>query len=112
MSSKPSKKEAERNAKQLESLLEVPENRVCADCGDSKPKWASANIGVFLCIRCAGLHRNLGREISVIKSVALDSWTASEVETMTRSETAEPTRCTWPQDLHQSRQSAISQSFT
>ncbi|KAJ3291672.1 hypothetical protein HDU79_002130 [Rhizoclosmatium sp. JEL0117] len=84
MSSKPSKKEAERNAKQLESLLEVPENRVCADCGDSKPKWASANIGVFLCIRCAGLHRNLGREISVIKSVALDSWTASEVETMSR----------------------------
>ncbi|KAI9330822.1 putative GTPase activating protein for Arf-domain-containing protein [Obelidium mucronatum] len=83
MSSKPSKRDAERNQRQLQTLADIPENRQCADCNDSKPKWASANIGVFLCIRCAGLHRNMGREISVIKSINLDTWTEKEVETMT-----------------------------
>ncbi|KAJ3017048.1 UNVERIFIED_CONTAM: hypothetical protein HDU68_011882 [Siphonaria sp. JEL0065] len=83
MSSKPSKREAERNLRQLQTLTEIPENRQCADCNDPKPKWASSNIGVFLCIRCAGLHRNMGREISVIKSITLDSWSEKEIETMT-----------------------------
>ncbi|KAJ3025167.1 UNVERIFIED_CONTAM: hypothetical protein HDU68_007415 [Siphonaria sp. JEL0065] len=83
MTSKPSKREAERHLRQLQTLTEIPENRQCADCNDAKPKWASSNIGVFLCIRCAGLHRNMGREISVIKSITLDSWSDKEIETMT-----------------------------
>ncbi|KAI8617719.1 the Gap domain of Smap1l stromal membrane-associated protein 1-like protein, partial [Chytriomyces sp. MP71] len=80
--SKPSKREAERNQQELKTLLEVPENTQCADCGDPKPKWASANLGVFLCIRCAGLHRNMGRDVSAIKSVTLDSWSDKEVMRM------------------------------
>lgn len=28
------------------------------------PRWASWNLGIFLCIRCAGIHRNLGVHIS------------------------------------------------
>ena len=43
------------------------------------PRWASWNIGVFLCIRCAGIHRNLGVHISKVKSVNLDSWTPEQV---------------------------------
>lgn len=43
------------------------------------PRWASWNIGVFLCIRCAGIHRNLGVHISRVKSVNLDSWTPEQV---------------------------------
>ncbi|KAI8831436.1 hypothetical protein BJ741DRAFT_536775, partial [Chytriomyces cf. hyalinus JEL632] len=82
MASKPSKREAERNQQELSALLQIPENTLCADCGDSKPKWASTSLGVFLCIRCAGLHRNMGREISTIKSVTSDIWTHREVEAM------------------------------
>ena len=44
------------------------------------PRWASWNLGVFLCIRCAGIHRNLGVHISRVKSVNLDSWTPEQIE--------------------------------
>lgn len=43
------------------------------------PRWASWNLGVFLCIRCAGIHRNLGVHISKVKSVNLDSWTPEQM---------------------------------
>lgn len=43
------------------------------------PRWASWNLGVFLCIRCAGIHRNLGVHISRVKSVNLDSWTPEQI---------------------------------
>lgn len=43
------------------------------------PRWASWNLGIFLCIRCAGIHRNLGVHVSRVKSVNLDSWTAEQV---------------------------------
>lgn len=46
------------------------------------PRWASWNLGVFLCIRCAGIHRNLGVHISRVKSVNLDSWTPEQVVTL------------------------------
>ena len=46
------------------------------------PKWASANLGVFLCIRCAGLHRKMGSHISKIKSITLDSWEPEQIQFM------------------------------
>jgi len=45
----------------------------------SGPRWASWNLGVFLCIRCAGIHRNLGVHVSKVKSVNLDAWTAEQL---------------------------------
>ncbi|NWU82092.1 SMAP2 protein, partial [Onychorhynchus coronatus] len=44
------------------------------------PRWASWNIGVFICIRCAGIHRNLGVHISRVKSVNLDQWTQEQIQ--------------------------------
>ena len=44
------------------------------------PRWASWNIGVYVCIRCAGIHRNLGVHISKVKSVNLDTWTEEQIE--------------------------------
>ncbi|EPQ13725.1 Stromal membrane-associated protein 1 [Myotis brandtii] len=46
------------------------------------PRWASWNIGVFICIRCAGIHRNLGVHISRVKSVNLDQWTPEQIQCM------------------------------
>lgn len=89
----------------LSALLKDEDNKYCVDC-DAKgesifglkfegnfasihflkylsifvgPRWASWNLGIFLCIRCAGIHRNLGVHISKVKSVNLDSWTPEQI---------------------------------
>ncbi|NXM01619.1 SMAP2 protein, partial [Tyrannus savana] len=49
-------------------------------CLPAGPRWASWNIGVFICIRCAGIHRNLGVHISRVKSVNLDQWTQEQIQ--------------------------------
>ncbi|KAM9039287.1 stromal membrane-associated protein 2 isoform X1 [Sarcophilus harrisii] len=66
----------------LASLLLEEENKFCADCQAKGPRWASWNIGVFICIRCAGIHRNLGVHISRVKSVNLDQWTQEQIQCM------------------------------
>lgn len=66
----------------LGAMLRDEDNKYCVDCDSKGPRWASWNIGVFLCIRCAGIHRNLGVHISKVKSVNLDSWTPQQVASM------------------------------
>ncbi|XP_065843183.1 stromal membrane-associated protein 2-like [Oscarella lobularis] len=66
----------------LLDMLKEPENKVCGDCGAKGPRWASWNIGVYVCIRCAGIHRNLGVHISKVKSVNLDTWTEEQIESI------------------------------
>ncbi|KAB2081191.1 hypothetical protein ERO13_A05G110500v2 [Gossypium hirsutum] len=66
----------------LRGLLNQSDNRTCADCGAPDPKWASANIGVFLCLKCCGVHRSLGTHISKVLSVALDEWSDEEIDAM------------------------------
>ncbi|KAL8597748.1 hypothetical protein ACOMHN_001707 [Nucella lapillus] len=66
----------------LSAMLKDEDNKYCEDCDAKGPRWASWNLGIFLCIRCAGIHRNLGVHISKVKSVNLDSWTAEQVAMM------------------------------
>ncbi|MED6111432.1 ADP-ribosylation factor GTPase-activating protein agd12 [Stylosanthes scabra] len=69
--------------RRLKDLLLQEDNRVCADCSAPDPKWASANIGVFICLKCCGVHRSLGSHISKVLSVTLDEWTEEEIDSMT-----------------------------
>lgn len=68
----------------LANLLREDENKYCADCHAKGPRWASWNLGVFVCIRCAGIHRNLGVHVSRVKSVNLDAWTPEQIESIQR----------------------------
>ncbi|KAL6100016.1 smap2 [Pungitius sinensis] len=73
-------KDVDRYQAVLNSLLALEENKYCADCESKGPRWASWNLGIFVCIRCAGIHRNLGVHISKVKSVNLDQWTQEQVQ--------------------------------
>lgn len=60
--------------KRFEQILKRPENRECFDCSSKQPRWASTNLGIFFCLRCAGIHRSLGTHITKVKSTTMDAW--------------------------------------
>ncbi|CAH7667440.1 putative GTPase activating protein for Arf-domain-containing protein [Phakopsora pachyrhizi] len=73
-----------RHAEVLKAMLRRPENKTCADCKKNDPRWASTNLGCFMCIRCSGIHRSMGVHITRIKSIDLDTWTPEQVSNVQR----------------------------
>ncbi|XP_057710856.1 arf-GAP with Rho-GAP domain, ANK repeat and PH domain-containing protein 2-like isoform X1 [Corythoichthys intestinalis] len=57
-------------------------NRSCADCRAEQPEWASLNLGVIICKKCARQHGSLGPSVSKVQSLKLDSsiWSNELVE--------------------------------
>ncbi|KAM4063039.1 putative GTPase activating protein for arf domain-containing protein [Hirsutella rhossiliensis] len=79
----PAAERAAQNQTTIKSLLKLEPNKVCADCKRNKhPRWASWNLGIFVCIRCSGIHRGMGTHISRVKSVDLDSWTDEQLQSI------------------------------
>ena len=68
----------------IPEILNKEGNSVCVDCGGEKPKWASMNNGVFLCLKCAGIHRSFGMSVSLIRSLQIDSWTEKQLLYLTK----------------------------
>lgn len=77
-----SKIAAERNLRTLLDLAATPGNDACADCKTRNPRWASWNLGIFICVKCAAVHRKIGTHITKVKSLNLDTWTKEQVDHM------------------------------
>ncbi|XP_061868316.1 arf-GAP with dual PH domain-containing protein 1 isoform X1 [Colius striatus] len=69
----------ERIMKALKEVWRRAENSFCADCGKPDPDWASSTLGVFICLSCSGIHRNIP-SISKVKSLKLDQWDDAQVQ--------------------------------
>ncbi|KAL0081252.1 hypothetical protein J3Q64DRAFT_1681370 [Phycomyces blakesleeanus] len=72
----------DKHTRILKDLLQKSANKYCADCKRKDPRWASWNLGIFVCIRCSGVHRSMGTHISKVKSVDLDTWIPEQIESM------------------------------
>ncbi|CAG12513.1 unnamed protein product, partial [Tetraodon nigroviridis] len=72
---------SEGAARSLRKIQQIPGNEVCADCGAPDPNWGSCSLGVFICLDCSGIHRNIP-EISKVKSLNLSHWEDHELQLM------------------------------
>lgn len=68
--------------KRFEAVFKRPENQECFECTSKQPRWASTNLGVIFCLRCAGVHRSLGVHITKVKSTKMDLWEDDMIETV------------------------------
>eukprot|EP01084_Bolivina_argentea_P140862 247571_1 len=69
---------------QLDKIIESrgENNDICADCfvNASESIWSVWNFGIFVCIKCAGAHRQIGVHISKVKSTQFDKWKNNELK--------------------------------
>lgn len=66
---------------ELRKLGQTGANKKCADCSKVPANWSSCNLGIFICVDCAQLHRALGTHITKVKScMGTYLWHPDEME--------------------------------
>uniref|UniRef100_A0ACB8FNK8 Uncharacterized protein n=1 Tax=Sphaerodactylus townsendi TaxID=933632 RepID=A0ACB8FNK8_9SAUR len=68
-----------RNGVALKEVWSREENTLCADCEKPNPDWASYTLGVFICLDCSVIHRNI-LSVSNVKSLRMDHWDEAQVQ--------------------------------
>ena len=61
----------------------LPANKKCADCQSKLPSCVNLTIGSFVCITCAGIHRELNARV---KGVGHSSFTAEEAQKLSQTD--------------------------
>ena len=63
----------------LAQIMSIESNNFCVDCLSPNPTFTSVNNAVFICENCANMHRALGPNISLVKSLVNDQFTPQEI---------------------------------
>ena len=66
----------------VSELMSLRGNEKCYDCSGADNVWGSINMGILLCIDCAGKHRRFGVNVSFVRSLYMDSWSDQQLEMM------------------------------
>ena len=61
--------EKKRKIMIFNEILEINDNKLCADCKNDSPSYANINLGVVICPDCSLCHMLLGNNISQLKSI-------------------------------------------
>lgn len=67
---------------EVNDITKLEGNNKCIDCSSENPTFASTNNAVFLCSNCANVHKNLGANISTVKSLTNDVFTPEEISVL------------------------------
>lgn len=73
----PRRKQAESPDDIVRKLSRMPANKKCCDCGTIAPNAVNLSVGSFICLTCAGIHRE---QSCRIKSIGHSSFTMEEAE--------------------------------
>tara|TARA_B100000900_G_C20083553_1_gene515019 strand:- start:96 stop:503 length:408 start_codon:yes stop_codon:yes gene_type:complete len=64
-------------------LQKLRRGKKCADCNSENPNWSSVNLGIFLCVNCAQIHRGIGTHITKVKGcTGTYLWFPDEIDNM------------------------------
>lgn len=85
-----SKKHSKQTEKQLIEIVNSNNNlNRCGECSSDYPTWASWNLGILLCGKCANCHKKVlstggpnDQPISKVKSLTLEVWTDSQIDSL------------------------------
>lgn len=64
---------------EIAQIMSVDSNHYCVDCLSPNPLFTSINNAVFICENCANIHRTLGQNISIVKSLINDQFSPDEI---------------------------------
>ena len=64
---------------EIAQILSLESNRFCADCYAPNPTFTSVNNAVFICENCANSHKQLGTNISLVKSAINGQFSPAEI---------------------------------
>lgn len=86
------KRHSKNTEKQLIAIINDSNNlNKCGECGSDYPTWALWNLGMLLCGKCANCHKKVlssggrrGEPISRVKSLTLDVWSDSQIDSLRR----------------------------